>query len=138
LNDNAAITGVAISFDGVSYGNAVYGVARPDVCLAYPKRAGCPNVGWGYLLDTTLLANGSHTDASDPAGAMDNVPLRRPRLSLASPGRERFRGRRAGEFWRGDVGPNASALQDLQSKGFDKWFAEQAAAPVSTFADQAR
>jgi hypothetical protein len=26
----------------------------------FPGRAGCPDVGWNYLLDTTVLANGTH------------------------------------------------------------------------------
>jgi hypothetical protein len=49
--------------DGVFYANAVYGGQRPDVCAvpAYAQASGCPDVGWNYSLDTTLLAEGSHT-----------------------------------------------------------------------------
>ncbi len=61
ISDIAAITSVAISIDGVSFGNATYGGNRGDVCAAFPGRAGCPNVGWDFYLDTTLLANGTHT-----------------------------------------------------------------------------
>jgi hypothetical protein len=61
IDDLAAITQIAISVDGVFIGNASYGGSRPDVCSAYPNRPGCPNVGWGMLLDTTVLADGSHT-----------------------------------------------------------------------------
>jgi large repetitive protein len=61
IDDNAAITSVQIAVDDVVYGNAVYGNVRTDVCNAYPKRAGCPNVGWGFFLDTTLLTDGPHT-----------------------------------------------------------------------------
>ena len=60
LDDSAAIAKVAISIDGAPYGAAAYGIARPDVCAAYPNRLGCPGVGWTYLLDTGKLANGSH------------------------------------------------------------------------------
>ncbi|HMJ62661.1 MAG TPA: Ig-like domain-containing protein, partial [Bryobacteraceae bacterium] len=60
LADNAAISGVAIAVDGVSYGAATYGAPRADVCAVYAGRAGCPNVGWSLLLDTTLLTDGSH------------------------------------------------------------------------------
>ena len=60
MDDIEAITGVAISIDGVSYGNASYGGSRPDVCAAFPGRAGCPNVGWNFLLDTGLLSDGTH------------------------------------------------------------------------------
>jgi uncharacterized protein (TIGR03437 family) len=61
IDDVAAISTVSIAIDGVSYGNAAYGNPRPDVCNAFPGRPGCPNVGWAFALDTTLLADGAHT-----------------------------------------------------------------------------
>jgi hypothetical protein len=61
VDDVTAISQVAFAIDGVAFGNAVYGASRPDVCAAYPGRAGCPNVGWNLTLDTTSLADGSHT-----------------------------------------------------------------------------
>jgi hypothetical protein len=61
FNDNAALSSVAISVDGILKGNATYGLNRPDVCQVYPGKPGCPNVGWSFSLDTTLLANGTHT-----------------------------------------------------------------------------
>ncbi len=61
LSDIAAITNVAISIDGVAFGNAIYGANRGDVCAVFPGRAGCPNVGWNFYFDTTLVANGTHT-----------------------------------------------------------------------------
>jgi hypothetical protein len=61
IDDLAPITKVAVSVDGVSFGNAIYGSSRPDVCAAFPNRAGCPNVGWSFALPTTLLADGAHT-----------------------------------------------------------------------------
>jgi hypothetical protein len=60
IDDYEAVTGVAISIDGVSYGSASYGASRPDVCGAFPGRAGCPNVGWNFLLATGLLSDGPH------------------------------------------------------------------------------
>ena len=45
----------------------VYSVPRisedigPDVCAVYAKSPDCPNVGWSARLDTTQLANGTHT-----------------------------------------------------------------------------
>ncbi|MBV9611404.1 MAG: hypothetical protein JO091_02985, partial [Acidobacteriaceae bacterium] len=60
LDDETSVMSVAVAVDGVSYGNASYGISRPDVCSAFPGRAGCPNVGWQFALDTTTLANGSH------------------------------------------------------------------------------
>lgn len=60
VHDNAAISRVAVSVDGVSWGNAAYGGPRPDVCAVFPNRAGCPDVGWGFVLDTTMLADGAH------------------------------------------------------------------------------
>ncbi len=61
VDNNAPITGIEIRIDGVSYGNAAYGGFRPDVCNALPGRPGCPNVGWSFALDTTGLADGTHT-----------------------------------------------------------------------------
>lgn len=61
IDNTAAITNVAIAIDGVSSGNAAYGAARPDVCKVFPGRLGCPNVGWNFAVDTTLLADGAHT-----------------------------------------------------------------------------
>ena len=60
LADTDAIAMVTIAVDGVSYGSAAYGAAREDVCAVYANRPGCPNVGWSFLFDTTLVADGSH------------------------------------------------------------------------------
>ena len=66
--DNASAVGTAINptsvqvkVDGVSVGTATYGAYRLDVCTAYPVRAGCPNVGFTYSLNTAALSHGSHT-----------------------------------------------------------------------------
>ena len=56
----SAISGVQVIVDGITVGNATYGLSRPDVCTVYPGRPGCPNVGWGFSLNTATLANGSH------------------------------------------------------------------------------
>jgi sugar lactone lactonase YvrE len=61
LDDNAPITSVQVAVDNVAYGSAMYGSVRADVCSAYPNRPGCPDVGWDFFLDTTLLADGTHT-----------------------------------------------------------------------------
>jgi uncharacterized protein (TIGR03437 family) len=60
LNDNAAVSSVTVSIDGVPYGTAST-TSRPDICVTYPGRAGCPNVGWTFGLDTTRLPDGQHT-----------------------------------------------------------------------------
>jgi hypothetical protein len=52
---------IAIGVDGALVGHATYGGSRPDVCALYPGRANCPNVGYSYTLDATLLAPGQHT-----------------------------------------------------------------------------
>jgi hypothetical protein len=57
----SAISSVQVSVDGNSVGSATYGLPRTDVCTLYPSRAGCPNVGFTYTLDTTTLSRGSHT-----------------------------------------------------------------------------
>jgi hypothetical protein len=55
------IASVAVFVDGKQVGSATYGAARGDVCAVLPGRPGCPNVGWSYSLDVSLLAAGSHT-----------------------------------------------------------------------------
>jgi YD repeat-containing protein len=65
------ISSVAILVDGTEVGSATYGLSRPDVCAALPGRPGCPNVGWSYNLNISLLAGGSHAlkvVATDSAG----------------------------------------------------------------------
>jgi hypothetical protein len=61
LSTLSAISQVAVSVDGTSYGLAEYGGSRPDVCNQRPGAYGCPNVGWNFAFDTTKVADGSHT-----------------------------------------------------------------------------
>ncbi|HEY3455564.1 MAG TPA: Ig-like domain-containing protein [Bryobacteraceae bacterium] len=61
IDTDTSISGVTYTVDGASYGPASYGGSRTDVCAVFPGRAGCPNVGWSAILDTTRLSNGSHT-----------------------------------------------------------------------------
>ncbi len=61
LNAHAHIVSVSISIDGVPVGNAAYGLSRPDICTSTAVSPDCPNVGWTYSLDTSLLTDGSHT-----------------------------------------------------------------------------
>jgi hypothetical protein len=64
IDDSAAIASIAVTVDDLPQEPfATYGVARPDVCAAFPGRAGCPNVGWTSSIDTTQFPNGSHTVA---------------------------------------------------------------------------
>ena len=74
--DNAAvISTVQISVDGISAGTASYGASRPDVCSHYASTASCAtdsNVGFGYTLDTTQFADGTHNlqvTATDASGS---------------------------------------------------------------------
>ena len=60
LNDNAAVSSLSVTIDGVPYGTANYHIPRPDVCALYPGRQGCPNVGWTFPFDTTQIADGTH------------------------------------------------------------------------------
>lgn len=58
---DSGIERVEVYVDGVYVGDAVYGHPRPDVDNDYPGRAGAPNFGYVFDLDTTTLANGPHT-----------------------------------------------------------------------------
>ncbi len=61
IDELAGISNVAVAIDNVPLGNAIYGGARADVCKNFPGAIGCPDVGWNYYLDTTLLSDGVHT-----------------------------------------------------------------------------
>jgi hypothetical protein len=67
----AAIGSVTVTVDGTISGSATYGVSRPDLCVAFPIRAGCPSVGFSYQLDTSMLSPGSHT-ITVSAASLDN------------------------------------------------------------------
>jgi Bacterial Ig domain len=71
----AAINSVQVNVDGAPVGAATYGISRADVCVAYPGRSGCPNVGFTFSLNTSLLTPGSHTitvTATDSDGTPDS------------------------------------------------------------------
>lgn len=58
----SAIHRVEIYIDGVKLpSNANYGIHRADVCIIYPDRPGCPNVGFSYGWDSRSVVNGQHT-----------------------------------------------------------------------------
>jgi hypothetical protein len=79
IDDNGPISEIAISVDGAPKGNATYGVSRSDVCSAFPGRAGCPNVGWAFQLDTTLIPDGAHRLAvTGKSAAGDQLTLSAP------------------------------------------------------------
>jgi uncharacterized protein (TIGR03437 family) len=61
IDSTTPVTSVAIQIDGLTVGMATYGTSRPDVCVTYPTVYSCPNVGYTYTFDTTLVANGNHT-----------------------------------------------------------------------------
>ncbi len=91
-----AIKSVQVLVDGNSAGAATYGLGRADVCTAYPGRAGCPNVGYSFALNTETLTSGSHTvtvtatdsDATPLTGSANvavTVPIGPPSVVIDSP-----------------------------------------------------
>jgi Bacterial Ig domain len=60
VHSSLPVAAVSITIDGVPYGSASYGGNRADVCAIYPGPS-CPGIGWTYSLDTTQLADGTHT-----------------------------------------------------------------------------
>lgn len=56
---NVSIANVLITIDGIPFGNASK-ASRADVCAAYSS-PDCPNVGWTFPLDTSLLTDDVHT-----------------------------------------------------------------------------
>jgi hypothetical protein len=75
VSQTSPVTAVDILVDGVLMGAAQYGVVRPDVCVVYPNSAGCPNVGWSYVLDTRTLADGPHTVEAVEETASGNAAI---------------------------------------------------------------
>jgi len=61
INGTTAIDNVQVKVDGTVVGTASYGTPRLDVCVVYPGRPGCPNVGFTYSLNTAALSTGAHT-----------------------------------------------------------------------------
>ncbi|HEX4169162.1 MAG TPA: hypothetical protein VHZ55_27175, partial [Bryobacteraceae bacterium] len=61
LNPTSAITSIQVAVDGIPFGAAQYGGVRNDACSIYKNQPGCPDVGWNAAVDTTYLANGTHT-----------------------------------------------------------------------------
>ncbi len=70
---NSTVNSVTIAIDGVAAGTAIYGSSRPDVCATYPDEPSCPSVGWSFSVDTTRLANGTHTMTVKAIGTHQNT-----------------------------------------------------------------
>lgn len=77
------VVGVDILVDGITYGRALYGSARPDICnaLPAPRPPSCPNVGFTFGLSVAdspvLLPNGTHqlqVRTVDEAGRYTLIP----------------------------------------------------------------
>jgi len=78
LNNRAAI-GAPIGSVQVLVDNAPVGTAtstpRLDICNQYPNRAGCPNVGFQYFLDTSNFLPGSQHTISVAASDTSAPPV---------------------------------------------------------------
>ncbi len=59
--DDRSVAQVSLRVDGQTFGQAAYGLPRPDVARDYPGLPGTPAFGFNDRLDTTSLANGLHT-----------------------------------------------------------------------------
>lgn len=81
--DNRAVTSVTVLVDGVRALDARYGIARPDVCAAWPGYAGCDAVGYEATVDTSGMS-GCHiveVRARDADGNETTLGTRRIRVS---------------------------------------------------------
>ncbi len=58
--DWEGISRITILVDGVQFGNAVQGFARPKVTQRYPGYPQSAAPGWSFTLDSTQLSQGSH------------------------------------------------------------------------------
>jgi hypothetical protein len=74
--DNRGTAFVSMSINGVDFGPATLGVARPDVADVYADAP--PDSGFGLALDTRRLTNGPHrlqVTATDAAGHRHDVEV---------------------------------------------------------------
>lgn len=68
-----AITSVRVYIDNVLQTGVVTTGQSSTICTTYPERPGCPNVGWSYIWNSRLAANGTRTikvavtDGDNPA-----------------------------------------------------------------------
>ena len=60
IDDFSRIAAVSIAIDGISVGTATYGLVRADVCSVFSGRENCPDVGYSFVYDSSLLPNGEH------------------------------------------------------------------------------
>lgn len=58
--DDSEIRFIEILVDGLSVGNAVHGVHRPDILHMFPSHPEAVNAGWVKMLNTTHWTNGIH------------------------------------------------------------------------------
>lgn len=58
--DYNKISAVRVWIDGIYWGNAIYGDARPDVYANFEKSTAGYYSGWHFDVDTTLLSNSEH------------------------------------------------------------------------------
>jgi len=58
--DDSEIRFIEILVDGLSVGNAVPGVHRPDILHMFPSHPDAVNAGWVKMLNTTHWTNGIH------------------------------------------------------------------------------
>jgi len=72
--DGGGVTKVEILVDGTLMGQATYGILREDVYNAYPSYNN-HNSGFGYNLNTTNIANGSHTLSIRETGSNGGVTI---------------------------------------------------------------
>jgi hypothetical protein len=110
------ISSVEIRANGVSLGNATYGLARPDVCAQYVGRTGCPNVGFTFTFDTSnpALTPGLNqitaiATASDNAQDVGSTSIL---ITVALPGT----GTRPGVYW-GSASTTRQFILDTNGDG---------------------
>ena len=69
--DNVAVSGIQVLVDGNVIATPALTVNRPDVAAVYPNAA--LTCGWQATLDSTTLANGTHTLAVRYTDSSNNV-----------------------------------------------------------------
>ncbi|HEV8487302.1 MAG TPA: putative Ig domain-containing protein [Blastocatellia bacterium] len=78
--DNLRVATVEVLIDGTKVGDAIYGLARPDIAVVWGQFPNGSNSGFSFALDTTKLTNGDHTLAVRVTDGAANVTILGARL----------------------------------------------------------
>jgi len=73
--DNVGIVQIEVLVDGQKVGEAIYGLSRPDIGVAWSTFPSAGRSGFSFQIDTTRVSNGDHTVAVRLLDAAGNATV---------------------------------------------------------------